>query len=188
MASVRSTVDAIKKAGLTYTRIVNGMFMDYFGQPNVASHLRPFKWALDIPGRRAAIPGTGDEIVSWTYTKDMARFVARLMDEDEWPEYSFISGSDASLNQVVDLLEKALGCKFDVGRDSVEDLKAGKATDLFPGEAYGGTDSVAMAVFLGLAVVEDKMVLPREGRFNDRFPEIKVKTIDELIAEAWAEK
>ncbi|KAH6683633.1 hypothetical protein F5X68DRAFT_210903, partial [Plectosphaerella plurivora] len=185
-AALTGAVDAIKKAGLTYTRVMNGIFMDYFGLPHVSSHLRPFAWALDIPGRRAAIPGTGDDLISITYSKDVARFVAALVGEDEWPEYSLISGSDASLNQIVALVEKALGAKLDVVHDSVEDLKAGKATDLFPGaETYGGADTVAMAAYLGLTVAEGKMVLPKEGRLNDRFPDIKPKSIEDLVAEAW---
>jgi dTDP-D-glucose 4,6-dehydratase len=163
--------------------------MDYFGQPHVPSHLRPFKWVFDMATRRVAIPGTGDELITMTYSKDMARFVARLVEEDEWPEYSLVSGSDASLNQVVALIEKALGSKLDVARDSAEDLKAGKVTDLFGGEEmYGGLDTATTAIFLGLAVVEGKALLPKEGRLNDRFPNIKVKSIEELTAEAWIGK
>ncbi|KAH7376733.1 hypothetical protein B0T11DRAFT_335849 [Plectosphaerella cucumerina] len=188
-AAQKDAIKAVKKAGLTYTRFVNGLFMDYFGQPHVPSHLRPFKWVFDMATRRVAIPGTGDELITMTYSKDMARFVARLVEEDEWPEYSLVSGSDASLNQVVALIEKALGSKLDVARDSAEDLKAGKVTDLFGGEEmYGGLDTATTAIFLGLAVVEGKALLPKEGRLNDRFPNIKVKSIEELTAEAWIGK
>lgn len=165
------------------------MFMDYFGLPHIRSHLRPFHWALDVPSRRAAIPGTGNELFSMTYSRDVGRFVARLMDTDEWPEYSLVSGSDASLNQIVTLVEAAVGAKLDVVYDTLEDLKVGKATDLFPGEeTYGGGDSMDVAVMMGASVAKGQVLLPREGRLTDRFPEIKPKTIEELIAEAWTGK
>lgn len=86
-----------------------GLFMDYFGLPNIPSTLRPFKWALDIGSRRAAIPGTGDEPLSMTYSRDVARFVARLVDETEWPKFSSISGSDTCLNEIVRLSETITG-------------------------------------------------------------------------------
>lgn len=85
------------------------MFMDYFGIPNIPSHLRPFGWALNVPGRAVAIPGTGDEKFSVTYSKDLALFLDRLVDEAEWPEWSIISGADTCLNELVALAEKITG-------------------------------------------------------------------------------
>lgn len=99
----------LAKSGLTYTRVANGMFMDYLGLPNIQSHLRPFNWALNVPARSAAIPGTGNEQFTVTYSKDLARFLDRLVDEAEWPEWSIISGADTSLNELVTLAEKITG-------------------------------------------------------------------------------
>lgn len=100
---------ALAESGLTFTRVASGMFMDYFGLPNVPSHLRPFGWALNVPGRAVAIPGTGDEKFSVTYSKDLALFLDRLVDEAEWPEWSIISGADTCLNELVALAEKITG-------------------------------------------------------------------------------
>lgn len=100
---------ALAKSGLTFTRVAIGMFMDYFGLPNIPSHFRPFNWALNVVGRSAAIPGTGNEQFTLSYSKDVARFLDRLLDEAEWPEWSIISGADTSLNELVALAEKATG-------------------------------------------------------------------------------
>lgn len=100
--------EALAKTGLKFTRVANGMFMDYFG-PSIPSHLRPFTWALNVPKRSAVIPGTGNEKFSLTYSKDVARFVDRLVDEAEWPEWSIISGADTCLNELVALAEKITG-------------------------------------------------------------------------------
>lgn len=101
--------EALAKTGLTFTHVANGMFMDYFGLPNIPSHLRPFGWAINVPRRHAVIPGTGNEKFSVTYSKDVARFLDVLLDEAEWPEWSIISGADTCLNELVDLAEKITG-------------------------------------------------------------------------------
>lgn len=76
---------ALVATGLETTYVANGVFMDYFGQPNIPSTLRPNIWAVDVPSRRAAIPGTGNDVITLTYSKDFARFVARLIDDENWP-------------------------------------------------------------------------------------------------------
>ncbi|KAF6790722.1 NmrA-like family protein [Colletotrichum sojae] len=102
-------VEALAKSGLKFTRVANGMFMDYFGLPNVPSHLRPFNWAVNVPARIADIPGAGNERFSVTYSKDLARFLDRLLDEPEWQEWGIISGADICLNELVALSEKITG-------------------------------------------------------------------------------
>ncbi|UPK95236.1 hypothetical protein LCI18_006171 [Fusarium solani-melongenae] len=181
--------EALDKSGLKYTRIAIGMFMDYMGLPHIPSHLRNFPWAFDFPSRRAVVSGTGNELLTMTYSKDLARFVARLVEEDEWAEWTFISGSDVTQNQIVAIAEKAIGDKLAVTYDTLEELKLGKATVLFPdAESYGGMDTMGMMAMLGVSVVEGEMLLPKEGRLNDRFPEIQTTSIDDLIARAWTGK
>lgn len=108
-AGVLRAVDALHESGLQYTRFAIGMFMDYFGTPNIPSHLRPFIWGVDIAKRRAAIPGSGDEIISMTYSKDVARFIERLLEDGDWPEYSIVSGSDTSFNEILALAQEYTG-------------------------------------------------------------------------------
>ncbi|RSL53855.1 hypothetical protein CEP53_007604 [Fusarium sp. AF-6] len=182
-------VEALDKSSLKYTRIAIGMIMDYLGLPHIPSNLRNFPWAFDFPSHRAVISGTGNEPITLTYSKDIARFVARLVEEEEWPEYSFISGSDVTQNQIVAIAEKVLGEKMTVTYDSLEDLKAGKVTLLFPGgESYGGMDATMLLAMFGALVAEGDMALPKEGRLNDRFPEIKPMSVDELITRTWTGK
>ncbi|RTE70672.1 hypothetical protein BHE90_014926 [Fusarium euwallaceae] len=182
-------VEALDKSSLKYTRIAIGIIMDYLGLPHIPSNLRSFPWAFDFASRRAVVSGTGNELITLTYSKDVSRFVARLVDEDEWPECSFISGSDVTQNQIVAIAEKVLGDKMTVTYDSLEDLQAGKVTLLFPGgEGYGGMDTTMLMATFGASVAEGDMVLPKEGRLNDRFPEIQPMSVDELITRAWTGK
>jgi hypothetical protein len=165
------------------------MFMDYMGQPHIPSHLRPFHWAIDMDSRQAAIPGTGNELITMTYSKDVARFLARLLEEEDWPAYSLISGCDVTMNRIVALLQKATGVQLKVTYDSLEDLQKGDATVLFPDkESWGGIDPKVMAAMFGAEAAEEKMLLPREGRLNERFPEIQPMGIEDLIMQAWSGK
>ncbi len=159
--------------------------MDYFGQPHIPSYLRPFKWALDIESRRAVIPGTGNEIISLTYSKDVARVIDRLVDEDVWPQFSIVSGSDTTFNEMVAIAERVTGDKFNVAYDSLEDLKAGKAKLVSEdGGSYNGFDPVMIAAMVGTLLAEGKMILPKDGRLA--YADMRLMSVEELITTAWS--
>ncbi|CAG9976122.1 unnamed protein product [Clonostachys byssicola] len=183
-AGVLRAVDALRESGLQYTRFAIGVFMDYFGTPNIPSHLSPFIWGVNIAKRRAAIPGSGDEIISMTYSKDVARFIERLLEDGDWPEYSIISGSDTSFNQILALAQEYTGEDFSVTYDSKEKLEKNETT-LLDDSSYGGMDPRIMMSMIGLQLIKGELELPKEGRLNDRYPEVKPMTIAELISKAW---
>jgi nucleoside-diphosphate-sugar epimerase len=110
MAGWASNARALKKTGLEYIRISNGLFSDYWGLPHIESNLWPLHWFLDIEKGLAAIPGTGDERFTVTYSKDFALVILKLLDvEERWPERLYLSGSDITLNELVAHAEKIRG-------------------------------------------------------------------------------
>lgn len=73
--------------------------------------------------------------------------------------------------------------------DPVEDLRKGKATLVFEdGASYGGMDSALMAAMLGLSIAKKEMLLPKDGRLNQKFPDIQPISVERFMAEAWAKK
>lgn len=65
---------------------------------------------IDIQARKAAIPGAGDERVAWTHTKDVARFVRKMVESMEpWPAKSIIVGDTISLNEILKIAQEARG-------------------------------------------------------------------------------
>jgi nucleoside-diphosphate-sugar epimerase len=109
-ADAQRAVEVLRKSSLEYTRFAVGLFMDYFGMPNIPTDLRQFTWAINIPEKRAAIPGTGNEILALTYSKDVARYVERVVDDEGvWPEYSIVSGADVTFNRILELAEEYTG-------------------------------------------------------------------------------
>lgn len=80
--------------------------MDYWAMPNVHSYMMPFSPGIDMSLKKAVVPGTGNDVMSMTYTIDLARFIVRLLDEPNWPKTASISGTDATFNEIIALLEK----------------------------------------------------------------------------------
>lgn len=165
---------------------------------------------IDIPAGKAAIPGNGDENkVALTYTKDVAKFVRRAVEStDPWPEKSVIVGDSVTLNEILLAAEKArgnstfcchpeytgckltvAGVKFDVVHDSLEDLRAGKISeipaylnvyDVLPKEFFLGM----MAAF-GVAMVTGVFDLG-DDTLNKKYPDIQPVKLDEFISKYWA--
>ncbi|KAM0553380.1 hypothetical protein ACHAPJ_007394 [Fusarium lateritium] len=176
---------------LEYTVVLNGYFADAWVAPKVKSYQDPMALVVDIPNEFAAIPGSGNELVVFTHTFDIARFVALLIGAPKWDKESYIIGDKISWNQFLQIAEEAKGVKFAVKNDSIEVLKQGKITELpshphmypfFPKEMLQGL----FAAF-GRMFVEGAFDLKPEHTLNQAFPEVKARSIKDLLFEAWAQ-
>ncbi|KAL8988745.1 MAG: hypothetical protein Q9169_008504, partial [Polycauliona sp. 2 TL-2023] len=116
---------------LEYTMVYNGYFMDYYGMPHCESYMLAEVSYVDIAAAKAAIPGSGNEKVTMTYTKDVAKLVRKLIESDEkWSRRTVIAGDVSTLNEIVAAAEQARGVEFEIVNDSLEDLRAGKITEI----------------------------------------------------------
>jgi hypothetical protein len=104
-----TAVDKLRSSGLEFTLVSNGFFMDYYGLPKVKSYLQPFVFAVDMAANAAAIPGSGDTPVVFTHTFDVAKYVAALVGQPDWPEQSIIIGDKRTWNEVVAIAEDIKG-------------------------------------------------------------------------------
>jgi hypothetical protein len=108
-------VEELKKTKLEYTLFTVGYFLDYLGIPHVKTYLKPLQTAIEVNNKAAAIPGTGNTTVCWTYTGDIARCVVAMIDAEKWEERSFIVGDRKSLNEVLAIAESVRG-KIELAR------------------------------------------------------------------------
>jgi hypothetical protein len=181
-----AVLSALSTTSLTNTTVINGFFMDYFGIPHVKSYLGPFPLVLDIAAARAAIPGSGAVPIALTYSFDIGRFVAQLLQAPKWEKESVIVGDKVSWNEFLAIAEEARGVKFEVAHDSMEVLQQGKVTEL-PGqkELYPFFPKEALQ---GLAAVFGLMM--EKGFFDIEGKDVgfKTKTARELVEEAWKGK
>lgn len=110
--SIQFWLDAanrLKGSSLKYTRVIPGFFMDYWGMPHVKTNLQPYRFGIDISSRIAAIPGDGNDVICMTYTYDMAQYMIKALDLDEWPEFSVVVGDQITYNQILAIVENILG-------------------------------------------------------------------------------
>jgi nucleoside-diphosphate-sugar epimerase len=104
------SIAALRKTDLEWTRIHTGFFLDYYGMPHIASYLTPLVWAIDIGNKKAAIPGTaGNETVTFTYTKDLAKFVVAALSLSKWDETLHCYSENITLNQMLKIAEDVTG-------------------------------------------------------------------------------
>ncbi|KAJ4045867.1 hypothetical protein NW761_007883 [Fusarium oxysporum] len=183
-----AAVEALRETNLQWTRIVNGYFLDYYGLPYLKSYLPPFTFAVDIANKAAAIPGTGNDIVYFTYTFDVAKFVVALLGLSDWDETTYCYGDKATWNEILQLAEESRGSKFTVSYDALEKLQKGEVTEL-PShrESYGFFPKPALRGFLSLLgcyVVEGRFDIPADKALNAKFTEIQTLKVKEAI-ELW---
>ena len=179
--------EALSKTSLQWTRLSIGFIMDYWGMPHIDSAMAPFKWAIDVENGVAAIPGTGNELMTMTYSRDLAKFVVRLLEEEEWPERSVIVGQDVTFNQLLKWAQEATGRKFKVSYDGEEKLEKGEVTELYEGMA--GSPNEELAVAFGSMNVKGWIHVGEEDDvvLNKKFPEVKTLTVEEMIRQNWSE-
>ncbi|CAG8060543.1 unnamed protein product, partial [Penicillium nalgiovense] len=104
-----AAVQKLQSTSLEYTLVTNGFFMDYYGLPRVKSNLQPFVFALDMAQNAAAIPGSGNAPVVFTHTFDVARFVAALTSQADWPKRNVVIGDKRTWNEALSIAEEIKG-------------------------------------------------------------------------------
>lgn len=83
--------------------------MDYYGLPYLQSYMLPLTYAIDVANKAAAIPGTGNEPITFTYTFDVARFTVAALDLPEWDTELYCLGETTTLNEFLKLSEDVRG-------------------------------------------------------------------------------
>jgi hypothetical protein len=106
------TIDKLETTPLKYTRYVCGFFLDYFGYPHSPTYMPFMGIVLDMQNHKAAIPGDGEVPVTFTLTREVAKFVAASLDLESWEKTNYIVGDKVKLNDMLKWAEESTG-KFD---------------------------------------------------------------------------
>lgn len=77
--------------------------------PHVESNLKPLTFVLDVTNKAAAIPGTGNERMTFTYTKDLAGFVVAALDLQTWTYPMVCYSEKTTWNEAVKIAEEYRG-------------------------------------------------------------------------------
>ncbi|KAK6444207.1 phenylcoumaran benzylic ether reductase [Trichoderma asperellum] len=176
----------LRQTDLEWTRFHVGYFLDYYGMPHIETHLpAPFAFVFDIPNKMAAIPGTGDDLISLTYTRDVAKFVVKALDLPKWEEETFCYSDKVTWNQVLKLAEEATGSKFNVVYEDLEKLEKGEVTELpSHATAYAFFPKPLLQTYFskfGLYLIAGLFDMPTDKSLNKIFPEVKTTTVKEVL-------
>ncbi|KAL2850086.1 NAD(P)-binding protein [Aspergillus pseudodeflectus] len=185
------TLAALEASSLEFTSIFTGYFIDYFAVPKVQSYMPPLVLVADIANNFAAIPGSGDVPVVFTHTWDIGKFVAAYVQKSTWEKEAYIIGGKVTWNEFIAVAEEAKGNKFTVGTDSIEKLSKGEITELPSHPAIYPFFPKAMlqGFFAAFGIFFEKGLfdLKPAHTLNEEFPEIKARTVREIIDAAWRE-
>jgi hypothetical protein len=79
---------------------------------------------VSLREHKAAIPGTGNEPVSLTFTEDIGRYIAAVLKNPDISKNTILrfAGDTGSGNKIVAAAEKHLGLKFEVSYRPAEEL------------------------------------------------------------------
>ena len=155
---------------------------------------------VDIEACVATIPGTGEELVAWTHTTDVANLVSRAisMQPGTWKEHSWIVGDKVTFHQILAAAEKARGKRFKVVYDRLEKLQRGEYTPIPANKAHAAIYSTPefdatdllnlMFAGIGAAMASGDLNIDEKDTLNALFPDIKtIKAVD-FIEKYWGGK
>ena len=103
----RATRDALRQTSLEWTRFHIGFFLDYYAPPTLESRVRSTAFVVDMQHKVAGIPGTGDDLMTWTHTSDVAVATAAALYLPMWKEDMCFWGDKMSWNEFLKLAEQA---------------------------------------------------------------------------------
>ncbi|KAF5704913.1 hypothetical protein FMUND_12327 [Fusarium mundagurra] len=182
-AAVRAvTLTVLSQTKLEYTVVSNGHLFDYCGYPKVKSYLKHADFLVDIANKAAAVPGSGEDKVVFTYRFDVARFVDALVNTDKrWPKHSVIIGEKIMANEIVAIAEAARVLSAGISSQPQVELPSHvEAYKFFPKPMLQTLFAV-----IGLWIIEGHFDLPYGGLLNQRFSHIEFTSVKQLIDQAW---
>ena len=132
---------------------------------------------IDHNTREVVIPGTGDEPLDLTATRDMARAMARLLRAPKWEQHTYMTGEKTTNNAMVaQILEKYPGMSVEHRSlyQLVQDIRNAKSE-----EAAIVAEYRMFVISNAGSLPADKVAAHRESMFAD----VHFRTIRELLEE-----
>ncbi|KAB8263303.1 NAD(P)-binding protein [Aspergillus pseudonomiae] len=180
-------IELLEASSLEYTLFSNGLFMDYWFSPNIPSAFafNAPSW-VDLDNNFAAIPGNGDTPLVLTHSKDISRFVVKVLGLSRWEKRYYLIGDRLTLNDFLRIAEEIKGVTFERHDDTMATLLKGECT-ILPAVAASLPPQIDLGAFMkilavcGSWAVDGGLDLSTEGTLNAIFPDIQTLTVREAI-------
>ena len=115
-----SSYKALESSNLEWTAFNVGWFLEYYGMPHVQTYIPQTSFVVDMAHRHASIPGDGKQMMTFTYTKDVAKFVVEALGLDAWDRDTYVIGDKMTWEEFIKVAEEARGGKIIHSPDPVD--------------------------------------------------------------------
>ena len=145
------TADYCKSIGLRTVRVMSGFFIDTFFLP----------WfGFDAEKGTAVVVGDGNTKFSLTHRKDVGRFVAQIIADQDFHDIVSLSAQELTINEAFAAWEKANGKKLQV---TYEDLGAVEKRVLTAADPWVKTiDGLKLAIGKGFGLNTKNVIKPKD--------------------------
>lgn len=183
---------ALKRTQLEYTQWFTGYFANYYIAPHIKTYITILHAVVNVGNNRAAIPGSGNMPVAFTYTLDITKFIAASLTLPKWEPKTYIIGDKLTFNELVALAKSVKGVKFNITYNSLHILEAGHMSELPSHQAIYSVfpkDRVQSLLSVSGLIFESSIYnLKTRRTINQSFPSLKLINMSKLMEKAWKEK
>ena len=159
----RDIFEVLKKSGLEWTFIINGLFLEYLYSPFLG---------VDVANNKITFVGTKDTKLSYTALKDIGAFTAESINNPISKNAVIkVVGETISYGQIAETIEKSTGKKWDVKYTPVSDTEAKIAANPNPWATI--PEQLLTAFGKGQGEVKNPQ--------NKEFPAVKVQTLADFL-------
>lgn len=174
---------------LEWTVVSNGIFLDYFGMPNMPTTLRSACFIVDMQHEMIAIPGDGNTVVTLTATRDVARYVTGLLKLPlgSWPQEYHIAGDRITFNEFVNLTKIITGRQLKVVYEEEAKLRQGRITAL-PSQTSQRYELDPEAFDKYIAILETWIIdgsMDIKPTHIEAMPTIHTMTVKDMLESYW---
>jgi uncharacterized protein YbjT (DUF2867 family) len=171
--------EGLRNSGLEYTYFRAGLFLNYFSRHSPSEEeglasMRPWTFVVDINQGVANVPGDGNQKLTFTDVRDVAKWVASSLDLEKWDVESGIPGDTLTYREIVAIAEKVTGRKFLIKENQIEQL-----------EEDSQDESKRFVSQMCLAITKGYLDIPPD--LGVKVTGIKPTTVEEFIKRHWDE-
>jgi hypothetical protein len=191
-AGKKAVWDAVVASGMEFTRFSCGIFMGFLGtgtpkgvsadgeregaqsgEEEALGGLRAWDFVVNVRNGTADFPGDGTGAVTFTDTRDVARFVEGALGMEVWEEEMGMRGDLMDWRTLVGVLERVQGRGFLVRENEVREME--RVAREVEGKRF--YNQVRIALVNGDGVVGDEL--------NRAFPEVRPVGVEEFLRKWW---
>ncbi|KAL2870343.1 uncharacterized protein BJX67DRAFT_378324 [Aspergillus lucknowensis] len=180
---IRAALRAQKNA-VQWTIFLNGWFSEYVlpAGRRYFGDLEDGGWPVDFAKRVFTLYGDGRAPVTLTSARDTARAVAKLMEREDWEEFTHLAGETVTWVDLLGIVQRRSGGEWEVVGRSYED--AVRQVEEAEKDGKIGKKVNAQLQLLGYSDFNRVEVEKAKRQREAYFPDLHFRGVEEILDEA----